>query len=165
MNYSSERAVEYYKNMQAKELGTRLHEFAAECIRLKQKLPRSHKTINMYVNDAIGFDMRPEQILFYSINFFGTCDTIAFKRNFLRIHDLKTGVTPASLHQLECYAALFCLEYDIKPGSLDGVELRIYQNDDILIGNPQADDILPIVDKIVTFDSMITKVQEENRYE
>lgn len=165
MNYSNEKARDYYINMKAKEYGTRLHAFAEECILLKQTLPRNGKTLNMYVNDAIGFKMRPEQILFYSENFFGTADTISFRKNYLRIHDLKTGVTPASLHQLECYAALFCLEYGIKPGSLKGIELRIYQNDDILIGNPEADVILPIMDRIVTIDRIIDEVKEEEGYE
>lgn len=160
INYSEEKAAEFYKNAKAKEFGTRLHAYAAESIRLKQRLPKSNKTLNMYVNDAIGYGMEPEMILFYSMNFFGTADAISFKRNVLRIHDLKTGVTKASLHQLECYAALFCLEYGVKPGEIE-IELRIYQNDDILIGNPEADDILPIMDKIITFDKIITSLQEE----
>ena len=75
---------------------------------------------------------------------------------------MKTGVTPASLHQLEIYASLFCLEYNIKPGELKGIELRIYQNNDILIGNPQADDILPIMDKIVHNDKIIERLKEES---
>lgn len=165
MNYTEEKAASYYKNMKAKEYGTRLHAFAEECILLKQTLPRSRKTLNMYVNDAIGFKMRPEQILYYSDHFFGTADTISFRKNVLRIHDLKTGVAKASLHQLECYAALFCLEYDIKPGELNKIELRIYQNDDVLIGNPEADVILPIMDKIVTFDKIIDSIEEEEGYE
>lgn len=161
INYSEEKAATYYKNMKAKERGTILHDFARQCIVLKQKLPRSKKTLNMYVNDAIGFNLMPEQILYYSDNFFGTADAINYRNKFLRIHDLKTGVTPASLHQLEIYAALFCLEYDIKPGEMEGIELRIYQNDDILIGNPEADNILPIMDKIITFNSIIESIQEE----
>lgn len=116
----------------------------------------------MYVNDAIGFGMTPEQVLYYSPNCFGTADTISFKKNILRIHDLKTGETKASLHQLEVYAALFCLEYDIKPGELDDIELRIYQNDDVLVGHPQADDILPIMDSIIHFDKLIEKCKEED---
>lgn len=161
INYSEEKAATYYKNMKAKERGTILHDFARQCIVLKQKLPRSKKTLNMYVNDAIGFNLIPEQVLYYSDNFFGTADAINYRNKFLRIHDLKTGVTPASLHQLEIYAALFCLEYDIKPGEMEGIELRIYQNDDILIGNPEADNILPIMDKIITFNSIIESIQEE----
>lgn len=166
LNYTPEKLVDTYKNLLAKERGTRIHAFAAECIELKQKLRSSHKTLNMYVNDAIGFNLRPEQILYYSENCYGTADAIGFRRNYLRIHDLKTGtIVPGSLHQLEIYAALFCLEYNIKPGELNGIELRIYQNDDILIGNPEADDILPIMDKIITFDKIIDSVKEDEGYE
>lgn len=166
LNYSQEKLVDTYKNLLAKEQGTRLHAFAAECISLKQKLRSSHKTLNMYVNDAIGFNLRPEQVLYYSDNCYGTADAIGFRKNFLRIHDLKTGtIVPGSLHQLEIYAALFCLEYDIKPGNLSGIELRIYQNDDILIGNPEADIIVPIMDKIITFDKIIDNIKEDEGYE
>ena len=164
LNYDINKLKEVYKNALAKQMGTRLHAYAAECIALKQRLPRSQKTLNMYVNDAIGYHMRPEQVLYYSYNCFGTADAIAFKKNFLRIHDLKTGVTPASLHQLEIYAALFCLEYQVKPGELEGIELRIYQNNDILIGNPGADTIVPIMDKIVTFDKVISEIEEIEGY-
>jgi len=164
LNYDVNKLKEVYKNALAKQMGTRLHAYAAECIALKQRLPRSPKTLNMYVNDAIGYHMRPEQVLYYSYHCFGTADAISFKKNFLRIHDLKTGATPASLHQLEIYASLFCLEYGVKPGELDGIELRIYQNNDILIGNPEADTIVPIMDKIVTFDKVISEIEETEGY-
>ena len=160
INYTEDKLAERYSNFLATLKGTELHEFAATCIRLKQKLPRSQKTLNMYVNDAIGFRMQPEQILYYSDNCFGTADSISFKDNFLRIHDLKTGVTPASIKQLIIYAALFCLEYNIKPGSIK-VELRIYQNDDVLIHCPEADEILPVIDKIISFDKLINKIKQE----
>ena len=160
INYNEDKLAERYSNFLATLKGTELHEFAATCIRLKQKLPRSQKTLNMYVNDAIGFRMQPEQILYYSDNCFGTADSISFKDNFLRIHDLKTGVTPASIKQLIIYAALFCLEYNIKPGSIK-VELRIYQNDDVLIHCPEADEILPVIDKIISFDKLINKIKQE----
>lgn len=160
INYDEEKLETVYRNMQAKERGTLLHDFARRCISLGQKLPRSHQTLNMYVNDAIGFHMQPEQILFYSSNCFGTADAISFSKDFLRIHDLKTGATPASFHQLEIYAALFCLEYKVKPQNI-GVELRIYKDDDVLIGNPMAEDILPIMDKIVLFDKRIEKIKME----
>lgn len=164
LNYSEEKLKDTYRNTLAKQHGTRLHAYAAECIRLKQTLPKSHKTLNMYVNDAIGFRMRPEQVLFYSFNCYGTADAISFKKNFLRIHDLKTGDTKASLHQLEIYASLFCLEYAIKPGELDGIELRIYQYDDILIGRPEANIIAPIMDKIITFDKILNQIKENEDY-
>lgn len=160
INYDEKKLVSAYKNWLAATRGTVLHDFARTCILLNQKLPRSKKTLNSYINDAIGFHMRPEQVLYYSENCYGTADAISFKDDFLRIHDLKTGVTPASLHQLEVYASLFCLEYKIKPGSI-GMELRIYQNDDILIGNPTAEDILPIMDKIISFDKIIESIKTE----
>lgn len=160
INYDDEKIATAYKNHLATLKGTQLHEFAAQCIRLGQKLPRSEKTLNMYVNDAIGYKMIPEQILVYSENCFGTADTILFRNNFLRIHDLKTGVIPAHMEQLIIYAALFCLEYHIKPGEIE-TELRIYQNNDIQIANPTAEDILPVMDRIIKADEIIKKIKEQ----
>ena len=110
VNYSDEKLVSTYQKHLATLKGTELHDFAARCIKLGQKLPKSKKTLNNYVNDAIGFKMTPEQVLFYSVNCFGTADAISFRNGVLRIHDLKTGVTPAHMEQLMIYAALFCLE-------------------------------------------------------
>jgi hypothetical protein len=94
----------------------------------------------------------------YSENCFGTADAISFRDEFLRIHDLKTGVTPAHMEQLEIYAALFCLEYKIKPGEI-GMELRLYQNDEKIIFQPTAEDIFPIMDKIITSDKIISQIK------
>ena len=160
INYDESKLVESYSNYMAAQRGTELHEFAAQCIRLGQKLPKSQKTLNMYVNDAIGFRMTPEQVLFYSENCFGTADSIAFNKDFLRIHDYKSGVTPAKMEQLMIYAALFCLEYRKRPGDI-GMELRLYQSDDIIVANPTVEDIAPIMDKIVSFDKLITKLKSE----
>ena len=160
IGYDEEKLINSYKNWMAATRGTVLHDFARTCITLNQKLPRSKKTLNSYVNDAIGFRMQPEQVLYYSENCYGTADAISFRDDLLRIHDLKTGVIPASLHQLEVYAALFCLEYKVKPGNI-GIELRIYQNDDILVGIPTAENILPIMDKIIIFDKLINKIKME----
>ncbi len=80
----------------------------------------------------------------------------------MRIHDLKTGVTKTHIEQLRIYAALFCLEYHVKPSDIE-MELRIYQNDEILIDNPEVSDIVPIIDKIITSDKIISKIKyEEN---
>lgn len=158
INYSEEKVAESYSNFLATLKGTQLHEFAAQCIRLGQKLPNTKKTLNMYVNDAIGFKMTPEQPLFYSPNCFGTADAISFRKNILRIHDLKTGVTPAKIEQLEVYAALFCLEYDYKPGNI-GIELRIYQSNEVLCHEPSVDEIAHIMDRIITHDKVIKKIQ------
>ncbi len=160
INYSDEKVANAYAKFLATVRGTELHEFAAQCIRLGQKLPRSNKTLNMYVNDAIGYKMTPEQVLYYSDNCFGTADAIAFRNGILRIHDLKTGSVPAHLEQLEIYAALFCLEYNKKPSEIE-IELRLYQGDDILIGNPTVEVIAPIMDKIITFDKIINRIKEQ----
>lgn len=160
INYSDSKVAESYSNYLAVQKGTLLHAFAAQCILLGQKLPRSQKTLNMYVNDAIGYRMTPEQILYYSENCFGTADAICFRNGLLRIHDLKTGVTPTHMEQLEIYAALFCLEYHVDPGEID-MELRLYQNNEILFLKPTADDILPIIDKIQAFDKIIDRVKEQ----
>lgn len=158
INYDEEKIAQAYQNFQAVQRGTKLHDFAAQCIELGQRLPKTTKTLNMYVNDAIGYHMTPEQILYYSENCFGTADAISYRNHTLRIHDLKTGMTPAKMEQLEIYAALFCLEYDIRPSDIK-MELRLYQSDEVLCHNPTADDILPIMDKIITFDGIITKIK------
>lgn len=160
LRYDDEKAMEVYINRKAAEMGTRLHQWAKDTIDLGIKQPRSKKTIYAYVNDAIGFKMETEVVLFYSERFFGTADAISFRDNFLRIHDLKTGKHPASMEQLEVYAALFCLEYKVKPSDID-MELRIYQNDEILYHNPTAEDIVPIMDKIVHFDKLLEKIDYE----
>lgn len=160
INYDESKVAESYSKFLATQKGTVLHEFAAQCIRLGQKLPKSQKTLNMYVNDAIGFKMTPEQPLFYSENCFGTADAIAFRDDLLRIHDLKTGITPAHMEQLMIYAALFCLEYKIKPAEIE-IELRLYQNNTILYHNPTVEELVPIIDKIVTFDKIINKIKEQ----
>ena len=159
INYDEEKLAATYEKYLAVQKGTELHAFAAEAIRLKQKL-KGKTTISMYVNDAIGYGMVPEQILYYSDNCFGTADAISFKKRLLRIHDLKTGETPASIHQLEVYDAIFCLEYDIQPGSIDH-ELRIYQSDQVLIHEPEIDDIAHIMDRIVVFDKRINEIKWE----
>lgn len=160
INYDESKVAESYSKFLATQKGTVLHEFVAQCIRLGQKLPKSQKTLNMYVNDAIGFKMTPEQPLFYSENCFGTADSIAFRDDRLRIHDLKTGVIPAHMEQLMIYAALFCLEYKIKPVEIE-IELRLYQNNEILYHNPTVEELVPIIDKIVTFDKIINKIKEQ----
>lgn len=158
INYDNDKLISTYNNLLAVQKGTELHDFAAQCIKLGQKLPKSKKTLNSYVNDAIGFRMVPEQVLYFSDNCFGTADSISFRDNFLRIHDLKTGVVPAHIEQLEIYAALFCLEYEKKPGELE-MELRIYQNDEVIVVNPTAADILPIMNKIIVFDKLINEIK------
>ena len=160
LNYSEDKLIERYEKILAVKKGTEYHEFAAFCIRIGQTLPESQKTLNMYVNDAIGFKMTPEQILYYSHNCFGTADAICFRDNILRIHDYKSGEVPAKIEQLEIYAALFCLEYHMKPSDIQ-IKLRIYQNNEVLMHEPEIDEIYPIMDKIVTFDKILDQLNEE----
>lgn len=160
INYDANKVADSYSKFLAVQKGTELHDFAAQCIKLGQKLPRSKKTLNMYVNDAIGFKMTPEQVLYYSENCFGTADSISFRNGLLRIHDLKTGAIPAHMEQLMIYAALFCLEYKVKPSEID-MELRLYQSDNVFYHNPTAEDIVPIIDKIISFDKIIENIKLE----
>lgn len=160
VNYSDEKLDRTYLASMAAQRGTELHALAHECIRLGVKLPKSQKTLNMYVNDAIGYRMVTEQVLYYSPNAFCTADAISFRSNKLRIHDLKTGVFPCSHHQTEVYAAYFCLEYKFKPFDIE-MELRIYQNDDVNIHIPDPDVIAHIMDRIQTFDRRINELRLE----
>lgn len=160
LRYDDDKAIETYKNQQAAEMGTKLHAWAKSTIDLGIKQQKSRKTLCAYVNDAIGFKMNTEVVLYYSDKFFGTADAISFRNGFLRIHDLKTGKLDVHMEQLMIYAALFCLEYKVKPGTID-MELRIYQNDDILICNPTAEDIVPIIDKIVHLNKILEKIETE----
>lgn len=160
INYDEEKLDTTFRNALSAQHGTVLHEFAAQAIKLGIKLPRTKQTINMYVNDAIGFRMSPEQVLFYSYNAFGTADAISFRKNVLRIHDLKTGVGKCSFHQLEIYVAFFCLEYRVKPTEIE-VELRIYQNDEIQTFVPDPNDILAIMEKVVSFDKRVDTLRME----
>ena len=160
LRYDDEKILATYNNTKAKEMGTRLHAWAKETIDLGIKQPRSKKTIYAYVNDAIGYKMDTEVVLFYSPRFFGTADSICFRNGTLRIHDLKTGVTKVHMEQLMIYAALFCLEYKIKPTDIE-IELRIYQSDEILYHNPPAEDIKSIMDRIIYLDKMLERLDCE----
>ena len=163
LRYDDEKAIDIYRNKKASAVGTKLHEWAAQTINLGIKQPRSNKTIYAYVNDAIGFKMDTEVVLYYSNYFFGTADAISFRKNKLRIHDLKTGSSgkiEQHMEQLEVYAALFCLEYKVKPGEIE-MELRVYKNDEVLVHNPTVEDIAPIMDKIIHLNKLLEKFDYE----
>lgn len=164
LRYDDDKMIHVHTKKQAAAKGTRLHAWAKETIDLGIRQPRSEKTLYAYVNDAITYKMGTEVVLYYSDRFYGTADAISFsqkrgERAILRIHDLKTGETPAKIEQLEVYAALFCLEYDIEPADID-FELRIYQSDDIIHHFPGEEDILPIMDKIIHLDDLIQRIEE-----
>lgn len=165
LNYDVSKLITSFINNQAVERGNRLHSLACELISLGIPLQKKKATLNMYVNDAIGFGMKPEQILYYSDNCFGTTDAILFneRKQLLRIHDLKTGGTPAHMEQLEIYAALFCLEYVVNPFDIS-FELRIYQSDEVLIHTPDPAAIKEIMDIIVLFDKEIEEFKAKGEF-
>jgi len=63
VNYDDEKLINTYLRFQATQRGTELHALACMLINQGVKLQKSCQTLNMYVNDAIGFKMHPEQIL------------------------------------------------------------------------------------------------------
>lgn len=163
LRYDDNKAVEVFENKKSAEMGTRIHAWAKETIDLGIKQPRSNKTLYAYVNDAIGYKMSTEVVLYYSDYFFGTADAISFRNNVLRIHDLKTGSSGKienHIEQLEVYAALFCLEYRVKPGEIK-MELRVYKSDEVLVHTPTAEDILPIMDKIISLNKILEQIDKE----
>ena len=159
IRYSDDKLKETYEKRLAKEKGTELHEFASQCIGLKQRLPRNKSALNLFVNDAIKHGMTSEQPLYYSPNCFGTADAISFDNDILRISDLKTGVTKAKFEQLEVYAAIFCLEYSINPEDIR-IELRIYQSGEVHLQIADPSVINHIMDKIIEFDIQIEMLKD-----
>ena len=160
IRYDDAKIAESYKKFRDIQRGTELHEVASMMIKNGIRAEDNGKTLNMFVNDAIGFHMQSEQILLYSENCFGTADAICFRNNVLRIHDLKTGETKTHMEQLMIYAALFCHEYKVKPGDIQ-IILRIYQNDAIMELEPDIDDIVHIMDRIVKADKIISALREQ----
>ena len=184
LNYSDEKLMDAYRNSFAAQIGTLLHEYAKDKIFYRQKMEdnQSEKNnvllhllkndipldvINLdglfynlvsYVNDGVGYKMTPEVLLYYTDNAFGWADTVSFSRNTLRIHDLKTGAGPVTMDQLMIYAGFFFLQYK-KEANVQKVktELRIYQNNEVLVYTPEKEDIRSIMDKIVHADMVVNK--------
>ena len=169
LRYDDDKAREAYERKKSAELGTRLHAWAKNTIDLGIKQPKSKKTLYEYVNDAIGFKMSTEVVLYYSDRFFGTADAICFRqdkktgRYVLRIHDLKTGVVgdpDKHFEQLKVYAALFCLEYGFKPEEID-IVLGVYKKDEVAFCEPEAEEITWIMNKIIHLDKLLYKIDNE----
>lgn len=166
-----EQLIARVEKSNAAALGTRLHAFACEAIKLRQKMEANGKTVNRYVNDCIGFRMTPEQPLMYSYYAFGTPDALSFRREadgtrVLRIFDLKTGTGPVKFEQLLVYAAYFNLEYGgklkFKPMDI-AYELRIYQNDDFEVYIPEPEEIVYCMSRIIESDKIIrTHMENED---
>jgi hypothetical protein len=158
VNHDDEKVDKTWETRKAARLGDQLHAFAAMAISLNQKMPTVQKTMNMYVNDAIGFRMRPELKLFATRWCFGTADALGYSINsdgfmVLRVHDLKTGTTRTSMTQLIIYAAMFCIEYEIDPAAIL-IETRIYKSNS---------DILPIMAAIKRQSDRFDELEAEDR--
>ena len=184
LKYNDDKLYQNYLSSFAQALGTSLHELAETLIKNNVKLKKTDKTVVLvhllkdgipraaidldrlynnfmtYVNDAIGFRLTPEQPLVYSEYCFGTADAISFRNNMLRIHDYKSGTTPAKMEQLMIYAALFCLEYKWKPSEID-FELRVYKKDEVVYCEPDPQDIVNIMNKIIHLDKLLVKIDNE----
>jgi hypothetical protein len=141
--------------------GMEQHRYAAIAIEEREVQDNETTTLGMYINQCIQYRMSPEVVLYYSPNAFGTVDAIAYRYRLLRISDLKTGVTRTSEHQLEVYSALFCLEYEVDPLSLRGIELRIYQDSKVRVYDGDPLFIRGIMDKIIKFDTILNRLREE----
>lgn len=159
INYSDARLAERWITAQAAAMGVLQHEYAKNEI-LAGRLSEHTGTLGMYINDAIRHRMVPEQVLYYSENCFGTADAIAFRYRVLRIHDYKSGAIKGSVHQLEIYSALFCLEYEHDPRDIK-IVLRIYQDDHVEEWEADPDDIWDIMEKIQRFDTQINTLRLE----
>lgn len=188
VNWDEEKTINSYRNSYAQRVGTVVHSLAADLIKNDIRIGKSSKqlvqlelsrnyippdvydisslTNNLipYVNDGIGFRMTPELVLKYSDNCFGTTDSIVYneKKKELRIHDLKTGVSPASMDQLLIYASLFFLEYSKELAlNVDDVktELRIYQQEEVAIYIPSPEEIMQWMEAIILHDDWIKHYQ------
>lgn len=180
---NADELMEAKCNSYSQQIGTLLHTYAADCIKYREKLrkgdmrgvkfdlmrkgipeyaidiERIYPTFMTYVNDAIGYRLAPEVVLYYSDECYGTADAIEVDGKILRIHDLKTGVKPAKMEQLMIYAALFYLEYGSKLETIKP-ELRIYQMDEVLVCEPEMDEIREVMDDIVEKDRVLKSMNE-----
>lgn len=161
VEYDMEKVRSLYLASVAVERGVKLHDLARRCIEERVNLPKVKKTLNLYVNDAIGYRMTPEQVLYFSDNCFGTADAICYRDGMLRIHDLKTGRTRADFRQLEVYAALFFLEYKDAKLEQSDIELRIYQSNEAAIYIPEKELIFSRMKQIIDADKEIEYMKTE----
>ncbi|WP_458459244.1 DUF2800 domain-containing protein [Pseudobutyrivibrio sp.] len=181
---TDDELVDAKKNSYAQQIGTLLHAYAADCIKFRERMKKTdsrgvkfdlmrngipeyaidmdviYPTFMNYVNDAVGFRLDPEVPLYYSDECYGTADAINLDGKVLRIHDLKTGRTEAKMDQLMVYAGLFYLEYGYKPEKIPAA-LRIYQMGEVVIYEPEADDVRDIMDQIVAKNSILQRMKQE----
>lgn len=165
VRYDDDKLGRVFMSHLAALRGTREHKFACDAVTLGHKLPDDvPKTMNLYVNDCIGYRLTTEVPLFWSDFCFGTADALGYSKheNRLRIFDLKTGHTVTKVDQLEIYAALFCLEYEFRPFDIE-IELRIYQGNEARIYEADPDAIFHIMDRIITGTKLLEQIRSEQQ--
>ncbi len=155
LGYDRDKLLNMLDVYQAKEMGTKLHALASECIKLGRK-QAGRDAFSCFVNDMIGFKMETELALYANPICFGTADGLSYKKNVLRIFDYKSGRTPAKFEQLRVYAAIFCIEYKISPHDISKIILRIYQFNGFEEEIIEADHIQEIIDIINSHTEFIT---------
>ena len=162
LRYDDQKLERRYLEELAARRGTEEHAFAAQAIKLGHRLPEEPKTLNMFVNDSIGWRLRPEVALFWSVFCFGHADALGLsvKQMILRISDLKTGRTATTFDQLIIYAALFCLEYEYKPWDLM-IELRIYQSNKVKFMEADPDEVFRAMDRIIHGTRLIEEIHAD----
>lgn len=158
LRYTPEKLRESYSRHTKAKIGTELHWLASKLIEHKRRQPDTADSFNAFVNDAIGFRMESERVLFYSSHCYGTADAISFRDGVLRIHDLKTGLSSGNMDQLMIYAALFCLDYPAE--AVKEIYLRIYQNGEILRYEPSYNDVADVMKIIIEFSAILDEMIE-----
>lgn len=171
LNYTEDKLVERLSTVQAAARGTRLHAWASEAILLGRRQPDAgdpnHDILCAYINDALDFNMVPEQVLMYSIYAYGTADAIGFEEyddhdtfaGFLRIHDYKSGrIEIKNFDQLYIYGGFFCLEYRFKPFQIEG-EFRIYQGDTIREHEIDRYRLAEVYEKIRAYNEIVEETR------
>lgn len=156
LRYTESHLLDMYRQENAREMGTRLHAWAEETIRLGINQPRTKNILACYVNDAIGYRMEPEKLLFHTKYCYGTADSIMYdpKKRVLRIHDLKTGVTKPHEDQLKVYAALWCLSNNIEPEQITFI-CRFYQRPEPVEFRPEPSEIRGIMNIIINCEKIL----------
>lgn len=170
IRYSDEELKLFKSKEEAKIRGTALHNYAQQAIILQRRqFSLVRDTVAMYINDCIDNDMQAEVQLYYSDNCFGTADAISYENGFLKIFDLKTGdsveyfrwnpdIQGWDVHydQLLIYAALFCLEYKVRPNELKGCELRVYQSDNCVPYTPTVQELDWYISQIINANIIVS---------
>jgi len=159
LGYDVEKLKRSYKNHRSAARGTEMHDVAAKLIKLGVHMPKNKLAINSYINDSIAYRMSTEIVLYHSPYCYGTCDSIAFDGEWLRIFDLKTGESGGDMKQLLLYAALFCLQYNVDPDTIK-FDLRLYHGVDIDIFNPEPAIIKQTMVRIVESVTILMKEDE-----